>query len=323
MEGTNIICSIIIFLYLIIIFLICYYINLTCKKKKNHVVNMENINLTINLYCLGLFNYSKLFWISLIELVFEKYYILFEENNKLYLKKIENSNIQVNKYQKVFIQYIDNFLNEDNIIMVEQLDQKVRSDYNFDAVLNNFVIALKYKTKTLIGDIDRFSNYILPIIFTFLYSLQVLYFLNVEINFLAKILISLPFTLFTIIICNLLRNKLDSFNKKNICFFLLLFVISLITNKIWNNNMNNNYLIFHFIMGSFTYSYPILIIINVYFIKMNCFCKNKIQQDLTGQMYELKNAKQDNINYVYLKCLKIKTNKKDMLIDEYFKILDI
>lgn len=330
MEGTNVLCSFIIFLYLCIMFLLNYYKNISLKKNNKYLIKIENVNPTVNFYCCNLLSSNKLFWITIIELVDKKYYKLYEKNNSLYIKwnkqNISNiNNLRVSDYQKKIISYVNSILEEENNVMeLNKLDQSIRSDCNYASMINSYMIDLKRNTKEIIGDLDRLNNYKFSILCTFLYSFQIFYFLAGDINFVGRLLITLPFTYFTIVISDVLKNKIGILTKKKyILTFVIAVIISLITSSIWNSDITNNYLIFHFLMGIFTYLYPLLIIINIYSIKTNCAYKNKIQKGLIEQMnsIELKNSK--NIDYLYLKVLKIKTDDKDEVIDKYFEILDL
>lgn len=325
MEKINIICSIIMFLYLSIIFLLNYYKNLCLKRKNRYLMEIENINPTMNFYCCDLLNSTKLFWITLIELVDKKYYKLYEKENVLYLKaKKINKDIKILDYQQNVIEYLNNIFENEEEIAIEQLDYKVRKDCNTSSVMNNYLNSLRKNTREAVGDLDRLDSYKFPFVYTFLYSLQVLYFLSNEINAVGKILIALPFTYFTVVISDLLKNKIGLLTKKKyIIVFISSLIVSLATSIIWTNDYNNNYLGFHFLMGIFTYMYPMLIVINTYVIRTNYAYKNKIQKDLMEQMNSLDQKDIKNIDYLYLKVLKIKSDTKDEIIDKYFEILDL
>lgn len=330
MEGTNILCSVIIFLYLCLVFLLKYYKNISLKKSDKYLIKIDNVNPTVNFYCCNLLNSNKLFWITLMELIDKKYYKLYEENEEVYLKWNKQNitsidNLKVADYQKDIIIYINSIIeNMDNVILLSKLDQIIRSDCNYASILNNYMIDLRKNTKELIGDLDRINNYKYAIVCTFFYLFQVFYFLTSDINFVGKLLITLPLTYFTIVISDVLKNKIGILTKKKyVLLFLVSIVISIITSNIWNNDTSNNYLIFHFLMGIFTYLYPLLIVINIYSIRTNYAYKNKIQKDLIEQMNDLEFSDTKNINYLYLKVLKITNDKKDKLIDKYFKILDL
>lgn len=324
MESINIICSIIVFLYLCIIFLLIYYKNGNLKRNKKYLMKIEKINPTMNIYCCDLISTSKLFWITLIELIEKKYYKLYEKDDILYIKKTNKNTDDLNlfEYQKNVLDYANRVIEEDSI-KLEDLYYNMQKDCNSSNIINNYITSLRKNTKDVIGDMDRLNSYKFSIISTFIYSIQVFYFLTDDINILGRILIALPFTYFTIVISDLLKNRIGKLKKeKYIIIFAISLIISLITSSIWNGDTSNNYLIFHFLMGIFTYMYPLLIVINVYSIRTNNAYNNKIQQDLINQMNNIEEKNINKINYLYLKLLKLKRNN-DELIDKYFDVLDL
>lgn len=328
MKQASVMCSIILFLYLGIIFLLNYYKKLCLKKKNNYLMKIANINPTINLFCCDSLNSTKLFWITLLELVENKYYKLYEENDNLYIKinkkKLNNSDeIKLLDYQKIVIQYINNILHDKKNILVSELDCLVRKDFNISNILNEYHTSLKRDTKEIIGEIDNISNYKFSIICTLLYTFQVLYFITDDLNFVGRLLICLPLSYVTIVLSDLLKNKVGILSK---FIYMIIFIISLLLSIgatfIWNINVDN-YLIIHFIMGLFTYMYPLMIIINIYSIRTNYAHKNKNQKDLIEQINNINEENINNIDYIYLKVLKARKDKKDKIIDEYFEILDL
>ncbi|HPF83276.1 MAG TPA: hypothetical protein PLV83_03795 [Bacilli bacterium] len=323
MEGINIIYPIIVFFYLVIIFLLNYYLNLNMKKNNKHLVKMEKINPTINLYCCDLLNANKLFWVSLLELIDNNYYKLKEIDDKLYIAN--NKKVNLCNYQLELANYVDKIIKaNDNLLELEKLDNYTRKDVKFNSKLNNYILNLKKDTNEIVGSLDRFNNYKFSIIFSLVYSILVINFLTSDINVIGKTLIILPFLYFTIAISYILKNRIGVLNKKKyLVAFILFFGIGMLCQNIWNSNVGNNYIFFHFVMGILTYMYPLLIIINVYSIKTNSAYKNEIQKDLIRQINELKEKNDDRTNYIYVKLLKIKSDKKDTLKDKYFEILDI
>lgn len=318
MEGINKICSLIIFLYLIFIFLLNCYINRSRKKTRNYLVKLKDISPTINFYCYNLFNSRKLFWISLLELIDKGCYNLKDINNNLYIYK-GKKDIQLNEYQMIVENYIDDLLTEKEIT-IEELDSITRRDINFGKTVRLYMIELKRITKAVIGSLDRIDDYVMATLCTFLYSLQIIFFITDDISMPLKLLIAIPFTCLTILFSNLLKNKIGVLtSKKYFLIFLCFMVLSLLTTNIWNDNINNNYIIFHFVIGGLACMYPLLIIVNVYLIRSNFKYKNSIQSGLKEQMNNLS----DTDDYIYLKTLTRKKIVKNDEIDNYFRILDL
>ena len=93
MEGINKICSLIIFLYLIFIFLLNYHRNRKSKKNDKYLVKLEDLSPTMSFYSCNLFKSRKLFWMGLLELVNKKYYSLTKDKNILSLILVLSSAI--------------------------------------------------------------------------------------------------------------------------------------------------------------------------------------------------------------------------------------
>ncbi len=320
MESINVICSIIIFLYLILINLINEY-KIAVRKKEKHIVDINNFPQTINIYCCDLLSSTKLFWITLLELIDMKYYSVKELDNDIIIKiSRKKRDEDLLEYQKEVLKYVDKILEDEKEISIEKLEEYTLGDYKFNYIVSLYTTGIRTYIKEHIGSLDRIHNYILPIIISFIYSNQVLYFLSTEINVVGRILISLPFTYITVVLADLFKNKYHKLNnKKYFILFIVSLLLSLLTSNIWNQETNNNYIIFHILMGVFTYMYPLLIIININIIKNNYAYHNKIQKSIITQMDD----DDINKNYVYRKLLKKDVDKHNTLIDKYFKILGI
>ena len=318
MEGINKICSLIIFLYLLFIFLLNCYINRSRKKTKKYLVKLKDINQTINFYCYNLFKSRKLFWLSLLELIDKGCYSLKDFNNNLYIYH-NNKSTQLNGYQLIVKNYIDSLLNEKEMT-IDELDSISRRDINFARIIRLYMLELKKNAKEIIGNLDRINDYVIATLCTFLYSLQIIFFITDDISMPLKLLIAIPFTCLTVLFSDLLKNKIGVFtNKKYLLIFLCFMILSILTTNIWNDNMSNNYIIFHFVIGGLACMYPLLIIVNIYLIRSNSKYKNSIQAGLKEQMNNLS----DGDDYIYLKVLNRKKYAKTNVLDNYFKILDL
>lgn len=318
MEGINRICSLIIFLYLIVIFLFNYYKNSKRKKQTKYLLKLKNIKPTISFYSCNLFKSHKLFWISLLELIDKKYYSLKEKNDKLYIVS-NNKNNDLEGYQLILKEYIDSLLNSKEIT-IEELDSLKRKDIKFNNVIRDYMLELKKETNEVVGNLDRINDYTISAICTFLYSLQIIFFLIDDVDITLKLLIAIPFTYLTILFSDLLKSLIGILTKKKyLIIFLISIILSVLAANIWNSNTSNNYIIFHIVMGIFTCMYPLLIVVNIYLIRSNCKYKNNMQSELIEQMNNLS----EKDDYLYLKVLKIKTQVKNHEIDSYFKILDL
>ena len=75
-----------ILLYLLTMFLINYYRNISPRKKKAHQIKLEDIEPELALYCYNNGNASKLFWVTLLDLIDRGYYKLYSEENISYIK---------------------------------------------------------------------------------------------------------------------------------------------------------------------------------------------------------------------------------------------
>ncbi len=295
----------IILIYLIIIFLISYYKNIVKKNKKNYKVNLENINPIEAIYFYNNGKTNKLFYYCLLNLIEKRYYKLEEKENEFYLV-INDKKIVLEKYEIILVDYINSLFNKE--IELEKLLLLLKSDSNYEININNFNNSLKEKTQNYSGQLDKISIYIIPFIITFIYSIQVIIFLELNIKIFSIILLSVLFSLFTLLLTDLIKHKFKKYTIKDcIKVILLSLFLSIISSYIWNELQEIDYIIFHVLMGIMTFMYPLLIIINKYQIKTNTNYINKIQEDINIQIIEHKKTLNKQ-SFIYLVVFKIYDN---------------
>lgn len=315
-----------ILLYLLTMFLINYYRNISPRKKKAHQIKLEDIEPELALYCYNNGNASKLFWVTLLDLIDRGYYKLYSEENISYIKwnkkdilKVDELNLK--EFEIKLVTYINTLIykdNEKNYISLEKLQRLVSSDWSYQSISNSFTVELKKEAINTYGTVDKISIFEEPAILTYIYAMQVLYFLDVNFSTVQILLLSIPLTIITLIISNLLKHTLVKHTLKRYIFIVIPSIImSVIAFYIWNSLSSIDYIIFHIAMALFAFMYPLLVITNIYFIKTTSHFLNKLQQDIIDQLDELKiktiNNEMKDINYTYVYGLKLKiaSNSKE------------
>lgn len=323
---------ILIFIYLLLVFSINYYKISNKKRIIDKKIKLELINPTVMFYYYDNNSNNRLFWLTLLELIDKEYYRLNAINDITYIKwnKKENFKIDVsnfNNFEIILINYLNKIIcaSEKNTISLEELNKKVTSDWSFQKVLNSFIVELKKESIKGYGNIDKISIFKEPLILTYIYSLQVLYFLNVGFNFFEILVISIPFSIITLLITDLLKNNFIKYSiGKYSKIVIASFLLSIIAFNIWTRFPDVDYILFHVLMGILTFMYPLLIITNIYFIKTTSNYFNKLQKQIIDELDEMKvnllNNKNINIKISYIYGLKVNNiiNKK-----EYNDFIDI
>lgn len=325
-----------ILLYLLTMFLINYYRNISPRKKKAHQIKLEDIEPALALYCYNNGNASKLFWVTLLDLIDRGYYKLYDEENISYIKwnkkdilKVDELNLK--EFEIKLVTYINTLIykdNEKNYISLEQLQRLVSSDWSYQSISNSFTVELKKEAIETYGTVDKISIFEEPAILTYIYSMQVLYFFDVNFSTGQILLLSIPLTIITLIISNLLKHTMVKHTLKNHIFIVIPSIImSVIAFYIWNSLSNIDYIIFHITMALFAFMYPLLVITNIYFIKTTSHYLNKLQQDIIDQLDELKiktmNNETKDINYTYVYGLKMKITSQNKEYNDFIDIFKI
>lgn len=325
-----------IFIYLLIIFLINYYYNISPRKNKKYQIKLDDVNPVMALYCYNNGNANKLFWVTLLELVDSSYYKLYSENDVTYLKwnkkdMLKIDDLKLKEFEKKLVTYINTLIyknDESNYISLDLLAKTVSTDWSFQSVLNGFTVELKKEFIETYGIVDKISIFKKPFIVTFAYVMQVLYFFNVGFNLMQILLLSTLITFVSLVIASLFKEKMYKYTlSKHIKLSVVSAVLAVIAFYIWKNFEGVDYIIFHLTVGFLTFMYPLLIVIDIYFIKTTNRYLNKIQSDIIKQIEELKqrvlNKENDNINYAYIYGLKLKNVNKDSCLSDYINTFRI
>jgi len=317
-------------------FLINYYRNISPKKKKQHQIKLEDIEPALALYCYNNGNASKLFWVTLLDLIDRDYYKLYSEENISYIKwnkkdilKVDELNLK--EFESKLVTYINTLIykdNEKNYIALEQLQRLVSSDWSYQSISNNFINELKKESIKTYGIVDKVSIFEAPAILTYIYALQVLYFLDFNFKTIQILLLSIPLTLITLIISNLFKNIMIKHTfKKHMIMVVLSIITAVIAFYIWQSLSDIDYIIFHITMALFAFMYPLLVMTNIYFIKTTSHYINKLQQDIINQLDDLKiktiNNEIKDINYTYVYGLKMKIASKNKEYNDFSNIFKI
>ncbi len=332
----SIIPIVLILLYLLTMFLINYYRNIRPKKNKQHQIKLESIEPALALYCYNNGNASKLFWVTLLDLIDRDYYKLYSEKDISYIKwnkkdilKVDDLNLK--EFEIKVVTYINTLIykdNEKNYISLEQLQKEVSSDWSYQSVSNSFTVELKKESIKIYGILDKISIFEEATILTYIYAVQVLYFFDVNFSTSQILLLSIPLTFVTLIISNLLKHTMIKYTlKKHILIIIPSVIASVIAFHIWQSLASIDYIIFHITMALFAFMYPLLVITNIYFIKTTSHYLNKLQQDIIYQLDDFKiktiNNEIKDINYTYVYGLKMKIAIQNKEYSDFMNIFKI
>ncbi len=332
----SIIPIVLILLYLLTMFLINYYRNISPKKKKIHQIKLNDIEPALALYCYNNGNANKLFWVTLLDLVDRGYYKLYCDNDISYIKWNKNDILKVDElnlkeFEIKLVTYINTLIyknNEKNYISLEELDKQVSIDWSYQSVSNSYQQELKKEFVKAFGVVDKISIFKAPAILTYIYAMQILYFFDVNFSASQILLLSIPFTFLTLIISNLLKHTMVKHTlKSHIKIVIPSIIASIIAFYIWKSLASVDYIIFHIAMAVFAFMYPLLIITNIYFIKTTSHYLNKLQQDIIQQLDELKvkvlERETKDINKAYLYGLKMKNISENKEYNDFVNIFKI
>lgn len=321
-----------ILLYLLTMFLINYYRNISPRKKKAHQIKLEDIEPALALYCYNNGNASKLFWVTLLDLIDRGYYKLYNDEDVSYIKWNKKDILKVDEldlkeFEIKLVTYINTLIykySEKNFISLEQLQKLVSSDWSYQSISNSFTGELKKESTKTYGIVDKISIFEEPAILTYIYAVQVLYFFDVNFSTSQILLLSIPLTLITLIISNLLKHTMNKYTlKKHMIIVVLSIITSIIAFYIWQSLSSIDYIIFHIAMALFAFMYPLLVITNIYFIKTTSHYLNKLQQDIIKQLDDLRvkilNNEIKDINYTYVYGLKMKITIENKEYNDFIK----
>lgn len=325
-----------ILLYLLTMFLINYYRNISPRKKKEYQIKLENIEPALALYCYNNGNANKLFWVTLLDLIDRGYYKLYSAADVSYIKwnkkdilKVDELNLK--EFEIKLVTYINTLIYKDsekNHISLEELQKLVSSDWSYQSISNSFTVELKKESIKTYGIVDKISIFEGPTILTYIYAVQVLYFFDVNFSTGQIILLSIPLTLITLIISNLLKHIMIKHTlKKHMLIAVASIITAVIAFYIWQSLSSIDYIIFHITMALFAFMYPLLVITNIYFIKTTSHYLNKLQQDIIDQLDNLKvktiNNEIKDINYTYVYGLKMKQSSKNKEYNDFVNTFKI
>lgn len=336
MSINNLFPTIIVFLYLVIIFLLGFYKKLTVKNKLLKF-NPKNVDIPIAFYCYNNQTSKDLFYLTLLNLIDKNYYKLYKKGNCTYIEWTKENigyytNEELKNYEMRVIRFINQLIykdSENNFIEINQLEFLIKTDFSFNINLTKFTNEIKEDAKEIYGSVDKFSDYNFSILFGIFYFMQMLFFIYNKFAISQLLVISIPLTFITIAIADKIKNKLLKFNFKRIAFITIIsLIIAMLSCVLWINLSSFNYLIFHFIMALLTFMHPLFLLINVYLIKTNTFFLNEKQKNIVDGLNLfleelLENPKKAKDNYVYSKGFSIKIKNDNKEIEEFAHLFGI
>lgn len=325
----------IIYIYILVVFLMNYL--LTNKKnnpKEKNKIDISKKEPALSLYCYSSNNINRLFWITLMDLIEKGYYELYKEKDILYIKYMKKClNIEkLRGFEKKVISYINSVIdkeNGDNSITANRLSILLTTDWNYTSNLASFGNELKQEVLKEFGIKETFKSFILPILLTYIYALQVFYYIDFNFNFSMIIFLSIPFTFLSLLIADNFKNKVPNLTKnKAIKFFTLSFILSVISFYVWQVTSDSDYIMIHLVLGFLTFIYPLLIIVDIDLIKTSNYKYNINEKNVINQMVELKKQlfEEDKLtinDYIYSLGLNLKKNCSNDLYNEFKNIMDV
>ena len=319
---------ILIFLYITFMVLLNHYKSMNLKKKN---INKELLkdNPVYLLYIYGNNKPNKLFFLTILSLINKNYYSLERKGETLclrYLKKdlLKYEDENLTESEKKVIGYVNSLLYKEDknmYISLDKLDNTIVGDFSFTSILNNFMVALRKEVKEKYGLIDKYADVMPIILLCFLYSLQIIIFFKLKLNILVVVLLALLFTIVTMGVINLFKNKIVNHSfKRYLIIYIVSVILALTSYFIWSNNYMVDYIIYHVILGLFAFMYPLLIFTAIYFIHTNNFYRNSNQRDIVNLLNEVKKELEDTNkvteeDYIYVLGLNI---KKKILEEDYY-----
>ena len=329
MNVNNLYPTLIIFVFLIIMFLVGIFKN---TVKKNESVNLKNLDIPISFYCYNNSSIKDLFKLTFLDLLLRGYYKLYKKDEIIYIKNVKSDDSKLLSYQKRVLAYINNLMykeEDDNKICLDNLDYNISTDVAFGFNLTKFNTEIREDAKNIYGNIDKFSNHILSIIFGIIYYVFILYFIYNKLNIIQLFIFSILLTFATILVSDKLKNKILKFSRLRIFIFSIVsLIIAIISCLIWINFNGFNYLFFHFIMAILTFMIPLFIFLNIYLIRTNTFFLNDNQKEIVNSLNSILNnlledEKLAKNNYLLSKAFKINVKNSDELIEKFVHIIGI
>ena len=112
MNVNNLYPTLIIFVFLIIMFLVGICKNKVIKKKS---VSLKNLDIPISFYCYNNSSIKDLFKLTFLDLLLRGYYKLYKKNEIIYIENVKSDDSKLLSYQKRVLSYINNLIyKEDN-----------------------------------------------------------------------------------------------------------------------------------------------------------------------------------------------------------------
>lgn len=308
---NNIYAVILIFIYIVFVTILNFYISLFNKDKNDVEVNGKPAKL---LYCYGNTSPYKLFKVTVMDLINRGYFIISGEGDKSSIKASNKSINDLDEFEKLAYDSINDIIKED--ASVKYLDDYFLSEYAYGKVLYKFNLELKKEINEEYGSVYKHSSYIGAMIVTFIYAMQVLSFLKVDLSLTFCTIISILFTMLTVVFLNIINRYV---HKTDIKRFVIMgigsFLLAIIAYDMWTNDSSNNYLIFHIILGIFSFMYPYMLFTLVYWIRSSRIYFNKKQGEVVKYLNHIKSnlqrkKKYTKEDYIYLYGLELNKRVK-------------
>lgn len=324
-----------IILYILVVFLLNYF--LTKRKSEAQLknkVDIKNMKPALALYCYSNSNINRLFWITLIDLIERNYYKLYKEKETLYIKHTEKdfNNKNLKSFEKRVVSYINEVIDKEEknaCISVDMLSNLISTDWNYTSKLATFGKELKKDVLNKFNIKESFRSFIFPAILTCLYAFQVSYCIDFDFMLSTIIIISIPFTLLSLLIADNFKNRIPLLTrKKAIRLFIVSLILSVVAFYVWQVTSNSDYIMIHVVLGLLTFMYPLLILIDINLMKTVNYKYNALEKNVVDQMVNLKKELIDKNelnprDYVYSLGLNLKKKCSNSIYNEFKNIMDI
>ena len=317
----NIIVILLILIYLTFVIIINCYTNLS--KKKLYKVRLEKKDIPAKLlFCYGVSSPFILFKVTLLDLIDRDIFLLKKEKGKIFIKYNKEKVLtkEIFESEQKVIDIVNNYIKtKQDDITLEEMDRYFSSDFCYASIVYDYYTILKNEVLSSYGVIDKYLNYIGAFVISFLYSLQVLFFIDYKFNLILALFLMLSLTFTSLIITKLLNKVINDVSlKKYIVLYFTSILLSIVSFYVWKNDRNNDYLIFHLILGILSFMYPLLIYTNLMFVKKNRYFKNNKQYIVVNYINEIKEkinkkTKYNRKDYIYMVGLNMKYDIKEVI----------
>lgn len=270
------------------IILLVVFILLNNNKKEKHYFR-DMIDLSgplISYYNKGKIDNQTLY-LTLLDLISKGFYKIERVEDKLVLKWQKGSLFDVDKYElksteKILAKYINSILFEYQNATLEQLGELIKSNLNFNNMINKFYDDFKYEIKHSYGYIRKENNYFLAILLTLIYTISVF-----NISSLSGIFIGGIYTFLVIILGLVLKNFTLSL-KGFFNVFLLIYIVLMSITPIFPTFTVNG------ILPTLAIFNPILFIVIAYILNLRFYTPK--QKELMFKIEGMKNFLNDFSN---------------------------